>query len=208
LSYHLSAHEEARHFVRRNIDALMPLIRDGVERIVSSASGCGVMLKDYGALMADDPDYAEAAGRVSEMTVDLCELLAQEDLSCLAVSGGGPVALHCPCTLNHGLGLGDTLRSVLQRSGVELASTRDDHLCCGSAGTYSLLQPEMSRSLLANKLEALDAGSPVRIVTANVGCQLHLAGGSAVPVGHWIELLDRRADPAGSQPGEHRGESP
>ena len=191
VSYHLSEHDEARRFIRRNIDALLPAIDAGAEQIVSSASGCGVMLKDYGDVMADDPGYAEAARRVSEMTVDLCELLAREDLSPLAASATEPVALHCPCTLQHGLGLGSTLRDVLQRCGVRLAPTGDDHLCCGSAGTYSILQPELSQQLLAKKLQALGKGAPARIVTANVGCQLHLATKATVPVAHWIELLDR-----------------
>lgn len=190
VSYHLSEHGEARRFIRRNIDALMPAVREGAEHIVSTASGCGVMLKDYGTIMADDPDYAALARKISDLTVDLCEILAGEDLSPLPAPGVGPVALHCPCTLSHGLGLGDTLRDLLQRAGVRLTATGDDHLCCGSAGTYSILQPELSRKFLKNKLEALVGGDPERIVTANVGCQLHLATASKVPVVHWIELLD------------------
>jgi glycolate oxidase iron-sulfur subunit len=191
MSYHLSEHEEAKKFIRRNIDALIPGIRDGAEYVVSSASGCGVMLKDYGVVMADDPEYAEAAMQVSERTVDLCELLWNEDLSGLGNAGESQVALHCPCTLTHGQGLSPKLRDVLLRCGIELTQTGDDHLCCGSAGTYSVLQPEMSQRLLSKKLDALTIGSPDRIVTANVGCQLHLGTESSVPVSHWIELLDR-----------------
>jgi glycolate oxidase iron-sulfur subunit len=191
MSYHLSKHEEARKFIRRNIDALMPGIRDGAEYVVSSASGCGVMFKDYGAVMADDPDYAEAARQVSERTVDLSELLWNEDLSALGNSSESQVALHCPCTLTHGLGLSTKLRAVLLRCGIELARTEDDHLCCGSAGTYSVLQPEMSQRLLSKKLDALTIDRPDRIVTANVGCQLHLGTESSVTVSHWVELLDR-----------------
>ena len=191
MSYHLSEHEEARDFIRRNIDALMPGIRDGAECVVSAASGCGVMVKDYGEIMADDPEYAEAAWRVSELTVDLCELLWEEDLRVLKTGDQSRSALHCPCTLTHGLGLSPKLRDVLMRCGIELSRTENDHLCCGSAGTYSVLQPEMSRRLLRNKLDALTVDNPDRIVTANVGCQLHLATESTVPVSHWIELLDR-----------------
>jgi len=190
VSYHLSAHEEARQHIRRNIDALVPAIDAGVEHIVSSASGCGVMLQDYGDIMRDDPDYAAAAARVSALVVDLCEVLHGEDLEPLRRSGAAPVALHVPCTLTHGLGLADQLRDVLKRCGLQLTETRDDHLCCGSAGTYSVLQPEMSGQLLENKLAALTLGQPSCIVTANVGCQLHLATRAAVPVRHWIELLD------------------
>ena len=191
MSYHLSKHSEAKQFIRRNIDALMPGIRGGAEYVVSSASGCGVMLKDYGAVMADDPEYAEAATQVSERTVDLCELLWNEDLSALGNGDESQIALHCPCTLTHGLGLSPKLRDVLLRCGIELTRTESDHLCCGSAGTYSVLQPEMSQRLLGKKLDALTIGSPDRIVTANVGCQLHLGTESSVPVSHWIELLDR-----------------
>jgi len=191
LSYHLSAHEEARDFIRRNIDALMPGIQAGAEHIVSTASGCGVMLKDYADIMADDPAYADGAKQVSRLSLDLCELLSREDLSALGATGREPVALHCPCTLTHGLGASDTLRDVLQRAGIELTPTQDDHLCCGSAGSYSILQADMSKRLLEKKLSALGIGNPRAVVTANVGCQLHLATKSAVPVSHWIELLDR-----------------
>ncbi|MFC1796570.1 glycolate oxidase subunit GlcF [Pseudomonadota bacterium] len=189
LSYHLGEHEEARSFIRKNIDALMSAIESGAERIISSASGCTVMLKDYAKIMADDPDYAQAASRISELTLDLSEALSREDLSALAGTDQTPTALHCPCTLTHGLGLDEQLRDVLQRSGVQLTDTRDDHLCCGSAGTYSILQPEMSQTLLDNKISALTMDKPDRIVTANVGCQLHLAAKSEVAVSHWIELL-------------------
>jgi len=190
VSYHLSAHGEAREFIRRNIDALLPLIDAGAEHIVSSASGCGVLLKDYGEIMRDDPGYADSAARISAATVDLCELLYAEDLEPLRRAGEPPVALHVPCTLTHGLGLSGQLREVLERCGLQLTATRDDHLCCGSAGTYSVLQPAMSAGLLENKLAALSAGQPACIVTANVGCQLHLATRAGVPVRHWIELLD------------------
>jgi len=191
LSYHLSAHAEARQFIRCNIDAVIPEIRAGVEAVVSAASGCSVMLKDYGAIMADDVQYAEAAEIISEKSIDLVELVAQEELSGLGEAVQKPVALHCPCTLSHGLAANDRLRDVLERSGVSLTETRDDHLCCGSAGSYSILQPGMSGRLLDRKLEALTAGDPAGIITANVGCQLHLASKSELEVQHWIELLDR-----------------
>jgi glycolate oxidase iron-sulfur subunit len=190
VSYHLSAHREAREFMRHNIDALLPVIEAGAEHIVSSASGCGVLLKDYGDIMRDDPEYAAPAARISALTVDLCELLHGEDLEPLRREGLPPVALHVPCTMTHGLGLSDLLRDVLARCGLQLTATRDDHLCCGSAGTYSVLQPEMSTRLLENKLVALSLEQPACIVTANVGCQLHLATRAEVPVRHWIELLD------------------
>ena len=140
--------------------------------------------------MRDDPAYAEPAARVAALTMDLCELLHKEDLSPLRREGSPSVALHLPCTLTHGLRCSDLLREVLQRCGLNLAATRDDHLCCGSAGTYSVLQPQMSGRLLDNKLAALSLEQPDCIATANVGCQLHLATRAGVPVRHWIELLD------------------
>jgi len=149
------------------------------------------MLKDYGFILRDDPVYAESAARISSLTVDLCELLHGEDLSPLRREPSPAVALHLPCSLTHGLRRSDRLREVMERCGLRLAATRDDHLCCGSAGTYSVLQPEMSARLLDNKLAALTHENPSCIATANVGCQLHLATRADVPVHHWIELLDR-----------------
>ncbi|MDP5293425.1 glycolate oxidase subunit GlcF [Oceanimonas sp. CHS3-5] len=191
VSYHLSAHEEGLNFMRRNIDAWWPHIQAGAEAIVISASGCGAMVKEYGDKLAHDPAYAERARRVSELTRDLSEVLANEDLGKLKLAGTGrKTAVHCPCTLQHALGLGDQVEAILRRAGLELTPVKDGHLCCGSAGTYSILQPELSQQLLGNKLDALSAGNPEQIVTANVGCQLHLASRSRVPVKHWIELLD------------------
>ncbi len=191
LSYHLSEHDEARGFIRRNLDAWRSQIEAGAEAIVSCSSGCGAMLKDYGYVMRDDPEYAALAQTVSELTRDLSEVLVNEDLGPLAVDATEKTAIHYPCTLSHALGAAPALRSVLERAGIELARTGEDHLCCGSAGTYSILQPELSSRLLRRKLAALTADGPDRIVTANIGCQLHIGGQAPVPVGHWIELLDR-----------------
>ena len=190
LSHHLSAEDEAFDFMRRNIDAWWPYIEDGIEAIVMTASGCGVMVKDYGALLRDDPAYAHKAAKVSALTRDLGEVLAQENLDTLRVSGRRRIAFHAPCTLQHGQKLPGKVEGILTSLGFQLTEVRDNHLCCGSAGSYSLLQPELSQRLRDNKLDALQAGRPELIATANVGCQLHLAGGSAVPVVHWIELLD------------------
>ena len=190
VSHHLSAEEEALAFMRRNIDAWWPAIEAGAEAIVVSASGCGLMVKEYGERLADDPRYAHKARRVSSLARDLVEVLAAEPLERLGCRPPDrPLALHLPCTLQHGQGLGESLRRVLQRLGFELLPVADEHLCCGSAGTYSLLQPELSRRLRDDRLAALQAHGPARIVTANVGCQLHLQGGAQVPVCHWIELV-------------------
>ncbi|MCC4264791.1 glycolate oxidase subunit GlcF [Oceanimonas baumannii] len=193
VSYHLSAHEEGLGFMRRNIDAWWPYIEAGAESIVISASGCGAMVREYGDKLRDDPAYADKAKRVSELAKDLSEVLDGEELSRLNLAGSGrKTAVHCPCTLQHALKLGGRVEDILRKAGVELTSVKDGHLCCGSAGTYSVLQPELSQRLLTNKLAALTADQPEQIVTANVGCQLHLASKAEVPVKHWIELLDPR----------------
>jgi glycolate oxidase iron-sulfur subunit len=191
VSYHLSAHDEGLDFMRRNIDAWWPAIEKGAEAIVMTASGCGAMVQEYGHLLRDDPVYAQKAKRVSELARDLADILQQEDLAKLQLNTpNGKVAVHCPCTQQHAMKQGGVVEAVLSKAGVELAQTTDKHLCCGSAGTYSVLQPGLSRRLLNNKLKALTIDQPEQIVTANVGCQLHLATKSKLPVQHWIELLD------------------
>lgn len=191
VNHHLSAHEAALEQMRQNIDAWWPAVVAGAEAIVMTASGCGAMVQDYGKLLRDDPTYRDKAQRISELTVDLSTWLLSQDLSGLKpATVAGRVAVHCPCTLQHAMKQGGAVPELLRRAGIELTETRDDHLCCGSAGTYSILQPELSQRLLSNKLEALTADSPSTIVTANIGCQLHLETRPKVPVRHWIELLD------------------
>jgi glycolate oxidase iron-sulfur subunit len=191
VSYHLGAPDEGLDFMRRNIDAWWPLVEAGAEAIITTASGCGVMVKDYGELLKSDPDYAAKALRISELAKDLSEVLDSEDLSEFTdVTDKSRTAVHCPCTLTHGQKLGGSLQRVLGKVGIPMTKTTEDHLCCGSAGTYSLLQPDMSQRLLKRKLLALTIDDPEQIVTANIGCQLHLGTQSEVPVKHWIELLD------------------
>lgn len=193
VSYHLGAHDEGLDYMRRNIDAWWPAVQAGVEAIVMTASGCGAMVQEYGEALANDPNYAAKAKKISELAKDLSEILLGEDLSVLnSAQNGERVAVHCPCTLQHAMKQGGSVEQVLTRAGLELSNTKDKHLCCGSAGTYSILQPEISQKLLKNKLDALTIDNPDRIVTANVGCQLHLETKSAVPVQHWIELLDSK----------------
>ena len=195
VSYHLSARDEALGFVRNNVDAWWPYIEAGAEAIVSTASGCGVMVEDYGNLLEDDPAYAARARRISELAKDLSEVLEDEDLSVFGDAGRErSTAVHCPCTLLHGQKLEGSVERVLQRVGIPLTETAEKHLCCGSAGTYSMLQPKISERLLDRKLAALSVGEPEQIVTANIGCQLHLGSRSGVPVKHWIELLDDVAE--------------
>ena len=190
VAHHLSDHDRSYDAVKRNIDAWWPLIEQGAEAIVITASGCGVMVKEYGHLLADDPLYAEKAQRVSELAMDISELLVKEDLGGLKVRGAKTLAFHSPCTLQHGQKLNGLTERVLRELGFDLKPVADSHLCCGSAGTYSILQPDLSKRLLKNKVKALEATGAPTIATANVGCQLHLSTGANTPVKHWIELVD------------------
>jgi len=190
VSYHLTATEEGVGFMRRNIDAWMPYLDLGVEAIVMTASGCGLMVKQYADALKHDAAYAEKAARISAMTLDLAEVLAREDLTSLQVDANKRIAFQSPCTLQHGQPLNGLVEGILTRLGFELAPVANPHLCCGSAGTYSILQPDLSLRLLSDKLEALHSGKPDCIATANIGCLTHLKTGTAVPVVHWVELVD------------------
>lgn len=189
LSFHLSAQEEALGFMRRNIDAWMPWLDQGVEAIVMTASGCGLTVKDYAAALQHDADYAKKASRISAMTFDLAEVLAREDLSPLHVDTSQRVALQSPCTLQHGQKLNGLVENILSNLGFVLTPVPNPHLCCGSAGTYSILQPGLSLRLLDDKLGCLHTGKPDCIATANIGCLSHLQTGTDTPVMHWVELL-------------------
>lgn len=188
--YHLANHEEGLNRARRNIDAWWPAIETGVEAIVQTASGCGAFVKEYGKLLGHDPAYAHKARRVSEMALDIAEVVSAEPVQSLAVPPTGRIAFHCPCTLQHAQKLGGKVEALLTRLGFELTPTRDAHLCCGSAGTYSITQPKLAATLRNNKIKALESGQPEIIATANIGCQAHLAGASHLPVLHWIEIVD------------------
>jgi glycolate dehydrogenase iron-sulfur subunit len=196
ISEHLGARDEAAAFARRNIDSWWPHIEQGAEAIVVTASGCGVSVKDYGHLLRDDPAYADKATRVAALTRDPVEIIAEEwkRFAPLVAMDHGParVAFHSPCTLQHGQRLDGRVEEILEAIGLELAPVKDAHLCCGSAGTYSLLQPELSQQLRTNKLAALEALQPDVIATANIGCLTHLASGTQRPVRHWVEIFDAR----------------
>ncbi len=191
VSQHLSAPQEALNFMRRNVDAWWPLIEQEVEAIVITASGCGVMVKEYGYLLKHDVEYAEKAKKVSELTKDISEILTTENLVIdrfkLSTKN---IAFQSPCTLQHGQQLDGVVESLLKRCGFILKPIEDAHLCCGSAGTYSILQKDLSQQLLQNKLTVLQKHKPELIVTANIGCQLHLQTQANIFVKHWIELLD------------------
>lgn len=195
--FHLNEQDKARDFMRQNIDAWWPSIEAGAEAIVVTASGCGVMVKDYAHVLEDDPQYAEKAKRVSELAQDPVEalqtVLANEDLSRYASAAAaiGRVAFHPPCTLQHGMKLPMATEMLLERFGFKLTPIADAHTCCGSAGTYSIFQPTLSNQLKKNKVRNILAGQPDVIATANIGCQLHIQGGSGRPVVHWIELVEQ-----------------
>jgi glycolate oxidase iron-sulfur subunit len=192
IRFHLNYQEEGRDDMRALIDAWWPAVESGeVEAIIMTASGCGVTVKDYGHLLAHDPQYAEKAKRISSLTRDLCEVLTPE----MIPDGGerGSVAFQSPCTLQHGQELRGKVEALLSKAGYSLVPVQDAHLCCGSAGTYSLLHPAISKELRGRKLVSL--GKPDVIATANIGCLTHLQGGTERPVRHWIELLGRRMTP-------------
>jgi len=190
VDYHLNAQEAGLDRARRNIDAWWPAIEAGAEAIVQTASGCGAFVKDYGHLLRDDPVYASKAARVSALTKDLVEVLRLTELEQLDVKADKRMAFHCPCTLQHAQKLGGAVEDVLKRLGFQLTAVPDAHLCCGSAGSYSITQPALSKQLRDNKLTALESGKPEVIVTANIGCQTHLDGAGRTPVRHWIEIVE------------------
>lgn len=194
--FHLNEQADAKTLMRKNIDAWWPYIEQGCEALVSTASGCGVMTKDYGHVLADDPGYADKARRISDISRDvvqiLTDVLREQDLSSYraAAAAMGKVAFHAPCTLQHGQKLPLVTESLLQRFGFNLVNVPDSHVCCGSAGTYSIFQPQLSDKLKANKVKNLLAEQPDIIATANIGCQLHIQSGSGRRVLHWVELID------------------
>ncbi|MBD8123146.1 MULTISPECIES: glycolate oxidase subunit GlcF [Pseudomonas] len=195
VDYHLNAQEQGLQRARRNIDAWWPSVQAGAEAIVQTASGCGAFVKDYGHLLRDDPAYAQKAAVISERTKDLVEILRAEPLEQLGGCTRQTLAFHCPCTLQHAQKLGGAVESVLTRLGFNLTPVPDSHLCCGSAGTYSVTQPVLATQLRDNKMNALESGNPDVIATANIGCQTHLASANRTPVMHWIELVEDALPP-------------
>lgn len=195
--YHLNDQDGGLNDMRRNIDAWWPYVSDTegqVEAIVMTASGCGVTVKEYAHLLAHDPVYAEKAKRISDLTKDLSEILPSFEKELVAKIGsniGKRVAYHPPCTLQHGQKIRGKVEGLLRALGVDVRLCADSHLCCGSAGTYSVLQPELSYQLRDNKLANLKATEPETIVSANIGCLTHLQSGTEILVQHWIELVDR-----------------
>jgi len=204
--FHLNAQEDGLDDMRALIDAWWPYVEaadagagGGIEAIVMTASGCGTTVKEYGHLLARDPAYAAKAKRIGALTRDISEVIAAElaQLKPLLVATkispqASKLALQLPCSLQHGQKITGLIENILLAAGFELTAVADSHLCCGSAGTYSILQPGLSARLKSNKLAALHAGSPHAIVSANIGCLSHLQSGTALPLEHWIVALERR----------------
>ena len=189
--------------LRHNIDALWPAVEAGAESIVVTSSACTSMLADYGRLLAEDADYASRAARISALARDVSQvvaaeasvlrgLLQQARANVPATGTGTKVAFQAPCSLQHALRLGGVIEPLLLAAGFTLTPVSDGQRCCGSAGTYSILQPQLSQQLLHSKVAALESGAPDLIATANIGCLHHIRSAASVPVRHWIELLAER----------------
>jgi glycolate oxidase iron-sulfur subunit len=190
VSFHLDAPDEARAHARRNIDAWLAVIDGGAKAVIVTASGCAAFIKDYPDLLAEDEAYAAKARRLAELVRDPVEVLDPAPPSPLRPPAEPRIAVHDPCTLRHGLKLGGRVEALLRGLGYDPQPVRDSHLCCGSAGPYSLLQPVFAGQLRDNKLAALTEHAPDAICTANIGCWMHLAETSPTPVRHWIEAVD------------------
>ena len=197
VKFHLNDQDAAQVQMKNNIDAWWPHLSQGVEAIVMNASGCGVTVKDYGHIFRNDPLYAEKARRISELTKDLSELLPglvpqlQNKLQTHKAQQQGLLAFHPPCTLQHGQQLKGGVETHLGALGFKVrVASNEAHLCCGSAGTYSVLQPTIATQLRDRKLGHLNEMQPQAILSANIGCITHLQSGTALPVRHWVEALD------------------
>jgi glycolate oxidase iron-sulfur subunit len=198
LSFHLDEPSAAREFARRNIDVWWPLVERGAEAIIVNATGCCVFLHEYAELLSEDPAYAAKAERIAGLVRDPVEILTRHLPPRMRMPEHVRIAVHEPCTLQHGLKLTGKIAALLTQLGYEPQPVRDAHLCCGSAGAYSLLQPEIASALRETKLRALTESAPTAIYTANIGCWMHLSETAGVPVRHWIEAVDEVAHPAAS----------
>lgn len=189
LNYHLSEHEKAKALAKKNIDACWKQMEEGVEAILMTASGCGVILKEYAQILKYDADYTEKAVQFSALVKDISEIVQAEDLSVIK-KHDLTISFQSPCTLQHGFQLKGVVETILSKIGYSLIHVNNAHLCCGSAGTFSILQPELSEQLREKKLNDLHIDQVNCIATANIGCLSHLQAKTSKPVVHWVELLD------------------
>lgn len=186
LDQHLSGADAAIIKIKNNIDNWLKV---DAAAIISSASGCGLMVKDYKSMFDKDDDYYQKAQKIAAKTVDIAEFLLDADLT-IFTKKPLKVAYHEPCTLQHGQKLAGLTTQVLQKIGYQIPTITDNHICCGSAGSYSILQPKIAKTLKLNKLKSLQSNTPDLIITSNIGCLMHLSSGTKTPVKHWIELLN------------------
>ena len=196
INLHMGAEAQSLNDMRRNIDAWWPLLEQGAEALLINASGCGATVKEYGYHLQHDAQYAEKAVAISAAAKDIVEILAAEAENIQAKLPANlpahTIAYHPPCTLQHGQKLKGSVEGLFAELGITVLLPQDAHLCCGSAGTYSFFQPELSQQLRDNKLSRLNALKPDVVLSANIGCIGHLAGGTTMPVMHWIEYLDEQ----------------
>ena len=193
---HLDAREQARMLARRNLDAWAPLLDDGAEAVLVTSSGCGAYLHDYPDLLRDDPAYADLAGRLADRVRDPIEVLEALPLEAAAPPARPRIAIHEPCSLQHGLKLAGRIPALLRRLGYEPLPVADGHLCCGSAGAWSLMNPEMAGRLAEGRVAALTAQAPDAVFTANIGCWMHLSAHAPTPLRHWLEAIEDVLPPA------------
>jgi glycolate oxidase iron-sulfur subunit len=202
IPHHLNDAHASHAMMKQNIDAWWPLVEAGAEAIVVTASGCGTTVAEYGHMLRNDADYAGKAKRISELFRDVSQVIAAESAAITTILKAKPaipntaIAFHSPCSLQHGLKIKGVVEQLLRDAGYTLTNVPDGHLCCGSAGTYSILQATLSQQLLANKVAALESGAPSMVVSANIGCLAHIESGlnasTKTPIRHWVELLDLR----------------
>jgi glycolate oxidase iron-sulfur subunit len=208
IPHHLNDTDAAHAMMKANIDAWWPDVEAGAEAIVVTASGCGTTVAEYGYALRHDEAYRHKAERISQLFRDVSSVISQEREALAALlkvnakptTPKTPLAFHSPCSLQHGLKIKGVVESLLQDAGYQLTNVPDGHLCCGSAGTYSILQSALSQQLLSNKVSALLSGAPAMVATANIGCLAHIESGlnqhaaanAATPIRHWVELIDAR----------------
>jgi glycolate oxidase iron-sulfur subunit len=205
LVHHMGRKDEALRFARANVDAWTKAAADGgLDAILITASGCGTTIKDYGFMLREDPAYAEKAAQVSRLAKDISEYLAGLDMAAPARPSGLTVAYHAACSLQHGQQITDLPRRLLRAAGFRVRDVPEGHICCGSAGTYNIMQPFFARRLRQRKLANIERLRPDIIATGNIGCMTQLAGGTKIPVVHLVELLDwASGGPAPLQIEEH-----
>jgi glycolate oxidase iron-sulfur subunit len=190
LVHHMGLPEDSHDFARRNIDAWWPRIEQGLDAILVTTSGCGTTIKDYGHMLRDDPDYAAKAERVSELARDITEYLDTVGLGAPAIEPGIEIAYHAACSLQHGQQVKDAPKSLLAAAGFKVREPAEAHLCCGSAGTYNMLQPEISGQLRDRKVARIEETGARVVAAGNLGCMVQIGSATDLPVVHTVELLD------------------